>query len=101
MTRPNARPDAGQRASEAGSDREAIELAYGILWHVGVDTRTFAGASIAAARRVLLARLDRDGQAAGIAAATGRRDVVPAENPAAPPPDDPNHVIGNRFWRRE
>ncbi len=51
------------------ADAGAIELAYGLLWHVPVDTRTSAGRNTSLARKALLGLLDKDGQARGITAA--------------------------------
>lgn len=48
---------------------EAIELAYGMIWHVDIDNATERGRCISAARLALLSQLDKAGQARGIEAA--------------------------------
>ncbi len=47
----------------------AIELAYGLLWEISMDTRSPTGLRVSLARRALLEQLDRAGQARGIALA--------------------------------
>jgi hypothetical protein len=51
------------------TDREAAELAYGLLWMVGCDKRTKAGEALYLARKALYEKMDRAGQARGITAA--------------------------------
>lgn len=48
---------------------EALELAYGLIWHVPVDKVTEAGRCASMARLALLAQLDRAAQGRGIEAA--------------------------------
>lgn len=48
---------------------DTIELAYGLLWSLSIDTTTAEGAQISKARRNLLVLLDKQGQARGITAA--------------------------------
>jgi hypothetical protein len=48
---------------------DAVELAYGLLWHVTFSNRTPAGQAIHGARKALLEQIDRDGQRRGIEAA--------------------------------
>lgn len=48
---------------------DTIELAYGLLWTLQIDTTTAEGAQISKARRNLLVILDKQGQARGITAA--------------------------------
>lgn len=55
--------------STADETADAIELAYGMIWHVDIDNATERGRCISAARLALLGRLDKAGQARGIAAA--------------------------------
>ena len=50
-------------------NREAIELAYGLLWVTGSDRGTKAGEAHYQARKTLYDRLDKSGQARGIVAA--------------------------------
>lgn len=64
--RHDAAPAAAPARQEAAA---AIELAYGLLWHISTDNRTWNGLAMQTARQTLLAQLDRDGQARGIAAA--------------------------------
>jgi len=52
----------------------AIELAYGLLWHVAIDRRDPDLAYVSLARRTLLEQLDRDGQRRGIEAARRKTD---------------------------
>lgn len=52
---------------------QALELAYGLIWHVPVDKATEAGRCVSLARLALLEQLDRAGQSRGIDAA---RDVI-------------------------
>jgi hypothetical protein len=62
-------------ATPAPSPRDAaaaIELAYGLLWHISTDNRTWNGLATQTARETLLAQLDRDGQARGITAAKAK-----------------------------
>lgn len=58
--------------------RQAIELAYGLLWIVGCDRSHKDGQSLYLARKALYERLDRDGQARGITAA---RDAIAGAPP--------------------
>jgi hypothetical protein len=51
------------------TDREASELAYGLLWMVGCDRSTKAGEALYLARKALYEKMDRAGQARGITAA--------------------------------
>lgn len=51
------------------TDREAAELAYGLLWMVGCDRSTKAGEALYLARKALYEKMDRAGQARGITAA--------------------------------
>lgn len=51
------------------TDREAAELAYGLLWMVGCDRSTKAGEALYLARKALYETMDRAGQARGITAA--------------------------------
>jgi hypothetical protein len=62
---------------------DTIELAYGLLWTLQIDTTTAEGAQISKARRNLLVLLDKQGQARGITAArqihSGDRTALLAE----------------------
>ena len=49
--------------------QRAIELAYGLLWHVTIDTRTMQGRLVSDARKALSDILTDDERGAGIAAA--------------------------------
>lgn len=51
------------------TDREAAELAYGLLWMVGCDRSTKGGEALYLARKALYEKMDRAGQARGITAA--------------------------------
>lgn len=51
------------------TDREAAELAYGLLWMVGCDRSTKAGEALYLARKALYEKMDRAGQSRGITAA--------------------------------
>jgi hypothetical protein len=51
------------------TDREAAELAYGLLWMVGCDRSTKAGEALYLARKALYEKMDRAGQVRGIIAA--------------------------------
>jgi hypothetical protein len=51
------------------TDRDAMELAYGLLWMVGCDRSTKAGEALYLARKALYEKMDRAGQARGIDAA--------------------------------
>jgi hypothetical protein len=51
------------------ADKQAIELAYGLLWVVGCDRSTRNGNALYLARKAIYELLDRDGQARGITAA--------------------------------
>jgi hypothetical protein len=51
------------------TDRDAMELAYGLLWMVGCDRSAKRGEALYLARKALYERLDRAGQARGITAA--------------------------------
>lgn len=55
--------------SPSMTDREASELAYGLLWMVGCDRSTKAGEALFLARKALYEKMDRAGQARGIDAA--------------------------------
>lgn len=55
--------------SRSMTDREASELAYGLLWMVGCDRGTKAGEALYLARKALYEKMDRTGQARGITAA--------------------------------
>ena len=55
--------------SPSMTDREASELAYGLLWMVGCDRSTKAGEALYLARKALYEKMDRAGQARGITAA--------------------------------
>jgi hypothetical protein len=55
--------------SPSMTDREASELAYGLLWMVGCDRGTKRGEALYLARKALYERMDRAGQARGITAA--------------------------------
>lgn len=59
------------RAERGSNDaaKQAIELAYGLLWMVGCDKSTKRGEALYLARKALYERLDRQGQAKGITAA--------------------------------
>ncbi len=48
---------------------DTIELAYGLLWTLEIDTTTAEGAQLSKARRNLLVLLDKQGQSRGITAA--------------------------------
>lgn len=61
--------DANSVISPSMTDREASELAYGLLWMVGCDRATKAGEALYLARKALYEKMDRTGQARGIAAA--------------------------------
>lgn len=61
-------PAAGWASAEARL-REALELAYGLLWIVGCDRSTPGGNALSFARKALLGQLDKPGQGRGIAAA--------------------------------
>lgn len=54
----------------------AIELAYGILWHVPVDLSTEEGKGVSAARHALLDLLDLDGRKRGVFAAQKQLDSL-------------------------
>jgi hypothetical protein len=56
--------------------RRAIELAYGILWHLPTDLSTEEGKGISAARHALLDLLDRDGKKRGVFAAQQQLDSL-------------------------
>lgn len=78
-----------QAQAERGSldaAKQAIELAYGLLWGVGCDRSTKNGNALYLARKALYERLDRDGQTRGITAAREALDAVPP----LPAYDDPN-----------
>jgi hypothetical protein len=51
------------------TDRDAMELAYGLLWMVGCDRSTKVGEALYLARKALYEKMDRAGQARGITAA--------------------------------
>lgn len=51
------------------TDRNAMELAYGLLWMVGCDRSTKVGEALYLARKGLYEKMDRAGQARGITAA--------------------------------
>lgn len=55
--------------SPSMTDREATELAYGLLWMVGCDRSTKVGEALYLARKALYEKMDRSGQARGITAA--------------------------------
>lgn len=61
--------DADSVISPSMTDREASELAYGLLWMVGCDRSTKAGEALYLARKALYEKMDRAGQARGITAA--------------------------------
>jgi hypothetical protein len=61
--------EADQVISPNMTDREAAELAYGLLWMVGCDRSTKAGEALYLARKALYEKMDRAGQARGITAA--------------------------------
>jgi hypothetical protein len=46
-----------------------IEIIYGLLWLVEVDTSTVSGMAASLARKTLLEMIDKDGQARGISIA--------------------------------
>ena len=64
--------------SPSMSDRDAMELAYGLLWMVGCDRGTKDGQALYLARKALYERMNREGQARGITAA---REAVAAAPP--------------------
>ncbi len=69
--------------SPSMTDREASELAYGLLWMIGCDRSTQTGEALYLARKALYEKMDRDGQARGIAAArTALGECNYAEAPA-------------------
>lgn len=72
------------RRPRARNAAEAIELAYGLIWHVPVDKATEAGRCASMARLALLEKLDRDSQRRGIDAA--RELIVKARTRNAPAP---------------
>lgn len=53
----------------AAADADAMELAYGLLWLVPVDTHTKTGLCVSLARKALLGQLDRDAKLRGLKAA--------------------------------
>lgn len=57
--------------------KQAIELAYGLLWVVGCDRSTKDGNALYLARKALYERLDRDGQYRGIDAARAALKSTP------------------------
>ena len=62
------------------TDREAAELAYGLLWMVGCDRSNKRGEALYLARKALYEKMDRAGQARGITAARkalGTHHVAP------------------------
>lgn len=63
-----------------------VEIIYGLLWLVTIDTTTVAGAAVSLARRTALGLIDKDGQARGIEVAKRavRRHILQAI-PAGPP----------------
>lgn len=48
---------------------EAVELAYGFLWHMTIDRRLASDLLALEARRTLIKAIGKDGQERGIAAA--------------------------------
>jgi hypothetical protein len=56
--------------------KQAMELAYGLLWVVGCDRSTKNGNALYLARKALYECLDRDGQARGITAAREALKVI-------------------------
>ncbi|WP_440640238.1 hypothetical protein ACSHT2_02525 [Bradyrhizobium sp. PUT101] len=65
------------------SQSEAIELAYGLLWHVSVDNGTERGRCITMARLAMLEQIDKPGQARGITAA--REKILRMRSPEKTP----------------
>lgn len=61
--------DANSVISPSMTDREASEIAYGLLWMVGCDRSTTAGEALYLARKALYEKMDRAGQVRGITAA--------------------------------
>jgi hypothetical protein len=61
--------EADRVISPSMTEREAAELAYGLLWMVGCDRSTKAGEALYLARKALYEKMDRAGQARGITAA--------------------------------
>jgi hypothetical protein len=64
----------GSKLTEARQEAAAdaateVELAYGLLWMMHLDTRTRNGALAFEARRRLVEQIDHHGRARGIAAA--------------------------------
>jgi hypothetical protein len=70
----------------------AIELAYGLLWSVGIDRATHDGQALYLARKALLEHLDKDGQARGITAA---RDAMTNTPPLTRPQSNPVENTGD------
>jgi hypothetical protein len=74
--------------------RDAIELAYGLLWRVGCDRQARNGEALYQARKALYEQLDPAGQARGIEAAAKIR--VEAESRKNPRTADAGEV---KYWK--
>lgn len=55
-----------KRRAATANNHEAMMLAYGCLWGVGVDTDTAPGSAISMARKALRDRLENDARSRGI-----------------------------------
>jgi hypothetical protein len=63
-----------------------VEIIYGLLWLVTIDTTTVAGTAVSLARRTALGLIDKDGQARGIEVAKRAvRGKVLQATPVGPP----------------
>lgn len=74
-------PNVQQSDAHAMNTADAIELAYGLIWHVDIDKATERGRCISAARIALLGQLDKAGQARGITAAKAMIQCLRAAEP--------------------
>lgn len=73
--------------------KQAMELAYGLLWVVGCDRSTKNGQALYLARKAIYERLDKAGQARGITAA---RETLEQHPPLLAPEDEMRAAI--RAW---
>lgn len=70
MTDAKTRPDDSDRIGKRLTAAEAMELAYGMIWHVApLNDTSERGRCVSVARVALLGQLDRAGRRRGIAAA--------------------------------
>lgn len=63
------------------TDRQCLELAYGLLWHAPTDRSSWLGLLTCEARRAILETMDRDAQSRGIALA---KSLLPRLKPLPP-----------------